>query len=159
MFFKKLKTCVEEAPMHVLTVWIFNTTILKMSFLLSKNGLCLWISAYLVVELLFFLNVPHLLWIWDFVDMYLTHLRTRKKYCTIHAYSKTLFFWPPKLWCPPLAEGKITYLSTLNFMILQMVKNECVRFCEHVDRHVNYKILRLKVPNNAQNLHNPPCYW
>jgi hypothetical protein len=134
MFFKKLKTCVEEAPMHVLTVWIFNTTILKMSFL-------------------------HLLWIWDFVDMYLTHLRTRKKYCTIHAYSKTLFFWPPKLWCPPLAEGKITYLSTLNFMILQMVKNECVRFCEHVDRHVNYKILRLKVPNNAQTLHNPPCFW
>jgi hypothetical protein len=31
--------CVEEAPMHMLIVWFFNTTILEMSYLLSKNGL------------------------------------------------------------------------------------------------------------------------
>jgi hypothetical protein len=28
---------------------VFNTTILEMSFLLSKNGLCWWISAYPIV--------------------------------------------------------------------------------------------------------------
>jgi hypothetical protein len=41
-------------------------------------------------------------------------------------------------------EGK-TFLSTLNFMILQMVGNECVRFGGHVDIEVRYKILRLDV--------------
>ena len=28
-------------------------------------------------------------------------------------------------------------------MMLQMVRNECVRFCGHVDIEINYKILRL----------------
>jgi hypothetical protein len=50
-------------------------------------------------------------------------------------------------------------MTTLNFVILQMVRNECVKFGRHVDRQVNYKILHLKVPNNAQTLHNPPCFW
>jgi hypothetical protein len=39
-----------------------------------------------------------------------------------------------------------------------MVRNECVKFGRHVDRQVNYKILQLKVLNNAQTLHNPPCF-
>ena len=88
---------VEEAPMHVLVVWIFNTVVLEKSFLLSKNNLCLWISAYLIVENIFFHNIPHLLLIRNFIDMYLTHLGTRKKCCTIHAYLNKLSFWPPKL--------------------------------------------------------------
>jgi hypothetical protein len=69
--------CVEETLEYVFTVWIFNIIIFHMSFLLSKNGLCMWISAYPLVENDFFLNVPHLLWVWDFEDMYLTHLETR----------------------------------------------------------------------------------
>jgi hypothetical protein len=36
-------------------------------------------------------------------------------------------------------------LSTLNVMILQTVRNECVRFGGHVDIEVRYKILRLDV--------------
>jgi hypothetical protein len=43
--------------------------------------------------------------------------------------------------------GEKAFLSTLNFMISQMVKNECVKFGRHVDKQVNYKILQLKVPN------------
>jgi hypothetical protein len=39
----------------------------------------------------FFLNIPHLLWVWDFVNIYLTYLKTIKC-CTIHAYLKKLFF-------------------------------------------------------------------
>jgi hypothetical protein len=57
----------------------------KMSFLLSKNCLCLWISATFIVENIFFLNIPYLLWVWDIVDMYLSHLGTRIKSCTIYA--------------------------------------------------------------------------
>jgi hypothetical protein len=44
-----------------------------------------------------------------------------------------------------LAQGKLFFWSTLNFMILQTVRNECVRFGGHVDIEVSYKILRLDV--------------
>jgi hypothetical protein len=43
------------------------------------------------------------------------------------------------------AQGKKTFMSTLNVMILQMVRNECVRFGGHVDIEVRYKILQLDV--------------
>jgi hypothetical protein len=67
-------------------------------------------------------------------------------------------FWPPKLCCSPLVHGKKTFSSTLKFMVLQMVRNESVKFGRHVDKQVKHKILWLKVPNNAQTLHNPPCF-
>jgi hypothetical protein len=41
----------------------------------------------------------------------------------------------------PFGAGKKTSFSTLNVMILQMVRNECVRFGRHVDIEVSYKIL------------------
>jgi hypothetical protein len=44
-------------------------------------------------------------------------------------------------------------------MIPQMVRNECEKFGRHIDKYANYKILQLKVPNNAQTLHNLPCFW
>jgi hypothetical protein len=50
---------IAEAIKHVLTVWIFNKTKSCMSFLLSKNNLCMWIWAYPLAENDFFLNVPH----------------------------------------------------------------------------------------------------
>jgi hypothetical protein len=77
VFQKKKILCIEEALEHVSTVWIFNPRMFHMLFLLSKNGLCMWISAYPLVEIDDFLKVPHLVWAWDFVDMYLTHLGTR----------------------------------------------------------------------------------
>jgi hypothetical protein len=40
-FFKQKILYVEDAPKHVLTVWIFNTPIFSMPFLLSKNDLCM----------------------------------------------------------------------------------------------------------------------
>jgi hypothetical protein len=45
----------------------------------------------------------------------------------------------------PLGVGEKTFLPTLNIMILQTVKNECVRFGGHVDIEVRYKILWLDV--------------
>jgi hypothetical protein len=37
--------------------------------------------------------------------------------------------------------GKKTFFSTLNVMILQTVRNECVRFGGHVEIEVSYEIL------------------
>jgi hypothetical protein len=45
----------------------------------------------------------------------------------------------------PLGAGYKTFLSTLNVIILQTVRNECVRFGGHVDIEVGYKILWLNV--------------
>jgi hypothetical protein len=42
-------------------------------------------------------------------------------------------------------------------MILQMVRNECVRFGGHVDIEVSYKILQLDVLKETPSLQNPPC--
>jgi hypothetical protein len=42
-------------------------------------------------------------------------------------------------------------------MILQMVRNEYVRFGGHVDIEVSYKILRLNVLKKTLSLQNPPC--
>jgi hypothetical protein len=52
----------EEALEHVSTIRIFNPRIFHMLILLSKNGLCMWISAYPLVEIDAFLKVPHLMW-------------------------------------------------------------------------------------------------
>jgi hypothetical protein len=42
VFFHKTKFVgIEEALEHVFTIWIFNPRILYVSFLLSKNGLCM----------------------------------------------------------------------------------------------------------------------
>jgi hypothetical protein len=73
--------------------------------------------------------------------MYLTHLETRIWRGTFHIYYKKWLFWPSKLCCALWAQGKNLFLSTLNVMILQTVRNECVRFGGHVDKEVSYKIL------------------
>jgi hypothetical protein len=69
-----------------------------------------------------------------------------------------MVFWPSKLCCPLWEEGKKTFLSTLNIMILQTMKNECVRFGGHVDIEVSYKILWLDVLKETQILHNLSCF-
>jgi hypothetical protein len=41
VFFKKNKFCVEEALEYLFTAWNLNIIIFHMSFLLSKNSLCM----------------------------------------------------------------------------------------------------------------------
>jgi hypothetical protein len=96
-------------------------------------------------------------WIWDFVDMYLTHLGTRIWSPSIHTYSIKWFFGHQTL-LYPLSTGKKTLLSTLNLMILQMRWNECVRFGGRINIQVSYKILWLEVQKKASILHNLPCF-
>jgi hypothetical protein len=59
---------------------------------------------------------------------------------------------------PSGADGKKTFLLTLNVMILQTVRNECVRFGGHVDIEVSYKIIWLNVLKETQNLYNLSCF-
>jgi hypothetical protein len=46
----------------------------------------------------------------------------------------------------------------LNIMILQMVRNETVRFGRHIDMEVSYKILQLKIPKLVLILHYLACF-
>jgi hypothetical protein len=147
-----------EALEHVSTVWILNPRIFHMLFLLSKNGLCMWISAYPFVENNYFGNLPHLWWIWDFAHMYLTQLWTRIRGPASHTDAEKWFFWPPKHCCPSRAQWKKTFSSTLNVTISQTVRNECVRFGRHVDIQVSYKILRLEVLKDNPTLDTSPSF-
>jgi hypothetical protein len=106
VFQKNKFLCVKEALEYGSIVWIFNPRFFHMLFLLSKNGLCMWISAYPLVEIDDFLKVPHLVWAWDFVDMYRTLLGIRIWRGTFHIYLRKWFFWIPKDCCPPLAGTK-----------------------------------------------------
>jgi hypothetical protein len=58
----------------------------------------------------------------------------------------------------PLGRVEIFFSSTLNVMILQMVRNESVRFGRHIDIEVSYKILWLEVPKLVPFLHYPTCF-
>jgi hypothetical protein len=102
-----------------------------------------------LVKIDVFLKVPHLSWAWNFVNMYLTHLVTRIQKHSFQIYLKKWFFWIPKHYNPPRAPGGKTISSTLNVMILQMVRNECLRFGVHVGIQVSYKILRLEIPKEV----------
>jgi hypothetical protein len=42
-------------------------------------------------------------------------------------------FFAPKHYCTPRAHGRKTFFSTLNLAILQMLRNEYVRFGRHVE--------------------------
>jgi hypothetical protein len=58
----------------------------------------------------------------------------------------------------PLGRKANFLWSTLNVMILQTVRNECVRFGAYIDIEVSYKILVLEVLKETLSLHNPPCF-
>ena len=152
--FKK-NLLIKDAPKHVSTVWVFDTRISHKPFLLSKNNVSMWISSYSFVQNDIFPKVAHVLWLWEFVNMCLIHLETRIWSYVIHVYSKKWFFGPPKRCCTPWAEG-IIFFSTLNFIILQMVRNECVKFDGHIDTQISCKILWLKIP--ILILYNPPYF-
>jgi hypothetical protein len=69
---------------------------------------------------------------------------------TFHIYLRKWLFWPSKLCCSLFAHEKEFFSSTWNITILQMVRNESVRFGRHVDIEISYKILLLKVLKKFQ---------
>jgi hypothetical protein len=71
---------------------------------------------------------------------------------------KKWFFWISKLYCPLRTHVKKTFLSTLNVMILQTMRIKYVRFGEHVNIEVSYKILQLNVLKELPILYNLSCF-
>jgi hypothetical protein len=68
-------------------------------------------------------------------------------------------FLAPKTWLYPSITGKKKpFFPTLNVMILQMVRNECIRFGGHVEVQVSYKILVLNIPKKFPILQNLPYF-
>jgi hypothetical protein len=57
---------------------------------------------------------------------------------------KKMDFLAFKTLLSPFGTGEKTFSSTLNLMILQMVRNKCVRFGGHIYIEVSYKILQWK---------------
>jgi hypothetical protein len=96
--FSKIKICTyrggTRACFHCLD---FQSKNFLYAIFIVKNGLCMWISAYPFVQNDVYFKVPYVSWIWDFVDMYLTHLGTRIWSPAIHTYSIKWFFWPPNI--------------------------------------------------------------
>jgi hypothetical protein len=54
-------------------------------------------------------------------------------------------FWVFKTLLSSLGTGEKNFFVNFEHLILQTVKNECVRFGGHVDIEVRYKILRLDI--------------
>jgi hypothetical protein len=67
-------------------------------------------------------------------------------------------FLDPKSLVSTSDRGKKTFSSTLNVMILQMVRNESVRFGRHIDREVSYKLVQLEIPKLVLILHYLACF-
>jgi hypothetical protein len=108
----------------------------------------MWISAYPRVEIDDFLKVLHLVWAWDFVDMYLTHLGIWRG--SFHIYLRKWFFWTSKDCCPHSARAEKTFFFFFECYALTMVRNESVRFGRHIDIELSYKILWLEIPKLVQ---------
>jgi hypothetical protein len=68
-------------------------------------------------------------------------LRDKNKMSHNPSLLEKVVFWAFKTLLSHFGTGEKTFLSTLNVMILQTVRNECTRFGRHVDIEVNYKIL------------------
>jgi hypothetical protein len=69
-----------------------------------------------------------------------------------------VFFWAFKTLLSSFGTREKSFLSTLNVMISQTIKSECVRFGGHVHIEVSYRILQLEILNEVSNFLNLPCF-
>jgi hypothetical protein len=67
-------------------------------------------------------------------------------------------FSPPKTFRYAMSRWKKALLSTLNVMILQIIKNECVKSSGDINIQISYKILLLEVLRKVPILHSPPYF-
>ena len=140
------------------TFWIFNEIILCVYIFVKKCPLYVnfsiptcgkwFFSQYFtpLVHIRFWRHVPY--------------LETRIWRCLIfHTYFNKWFFWPSKLCCPLKEQRKKTFLASLNVMILQTLRNECVRFGVYVNIEVSYKILWLEVQKKNPKFAQSTLFW
>jgi hypothetical protein len=127
-------------------IFIVKNWPLYMNFCIPLRGKYIfWQPSTPLVNMRFCTHVPN--------STMNKNLRSGKPY-----QRRKMVFWPPKHCCPSRAQWKKTFSSTLNVMILQTVRNECVRFGRHVDIQVNYKILRLEVLKDNPILDTSPSF-
>ena len=145
------KACFHGSDFQSKNFWVAIFIIQKQPFYVN--------FSILLADNDFFLDVPHLLRVWDFEGMYLIYLEIRTWRGTFHNYFKKWFLLAFRTVLYPFGHrGKKTFLSPLNVMILKMVRNEHLRFGGHVDIEVRYNILRLDVLQRTQILHNLSCF-
>jgi hypothetical protein len=125
------------------TTWVDNQggSSQQIKFNGEKIGLCMWISAYLIVKKK---NISQ--WSTPLLGVrFCRHIPYSPSNENKMLYNPCLFikvvFWAFKLCCSSLAYTKKASLSTWNVMISQMVWIECARFGGHIDIEVSYKIL------------------
>jgi hypothetical protein len=74
-----------------------------------------------------------------------------------HLRLKMIFLAFKTLLCLYGTRGKHFFVK-MNVMILQRMRNECVRFGGHVDIEITYKFLQLDVLKETLILHNLSCF-
>jgi hypothetical protein len=67
-------------------------------------------------------------------------------------------FLDPKRLLSPSDKGKKNFFFNFECYVLQMVRNESVRFGRHIDIEVSYKILLLELPKLVLILHYLACF-
>jgi hypothetical protein len=77
--------------------------------------------------------------------MIFSRLHTSYGHEILNLLEKVVFLDPKRL-LSPFGRGKIFFSSTWNDMILQIIRNESLRFGRHIDIEVSYKILQLEIP-------------
>ena len=121
MLFEKISQCIEEASNYISTIWILNAIIFYMPSSMSNIGLCMWISTCLLVQNKIFLKVPCLM------DMRILWTCTLLTYKQEFEIPQSLSTWKNGVFGP-----QNTHLEE-KATILQMVKNEYIKFDRHVD--------------------------
>jgi hypothetical protein len=129
-----------------------------MSFLLSKNCLCMWISAYPLAKKWFFSQCSISLVGMRFFRHVPNSLKNKNVERHIPHLLKKIVFLAFNTLLSPWAHGK-NFSSTLNVMIMQMVRNECTRFGLHVNIQVSYKILQLEVLKESSIFAQSTLLW
>jgi hypothetical protein len=101
-----------------------------------------------------FLKVPYILWVWDFVGMYLTHIGTRIWGLWIHIYFRKWFFWLPKHCCTLWAHGiKLLFFNFEGYNIENGKEWVCKIWwtCRNISKLEDLTIRgTIEVPNFAQ---------
>ena len=123
------------------------------AFLLSKNGLCMWILAYPLVKIIFSQHSTPLVGMRYY--KHIPNLPIDNKMLRNPCLLDKVIFLAFKTLLSPLAQKINKKLSTLNAMMWQIVRNG---FDRHIDIEVSYKSLCLEILNEALILLNSPYF-
>jgi hypothetical protein len=92
VFLKRIKFCEEREHQSMYPPFGFSIQELSIChFHCQKIAFICEFQHIPLCKMTFFLKVPYVSWVWDSVDMYLTHLGTKIWSSSIHIYTKEWF--------------------------------------------------------------------